>query len=198
MKIEKSGRNSKQFIIYIEIFTILYYSKERGVTMEKRDLYDKHKENTQFKILKEQEIPPNYYTLVVLALIQNSKNEILVQKRSKPKGGEYGLTSGHPKSGENSLNGIITEIKEELGVDALPQDLKLMYSTRDDINRCFYDLYYLKKDYKEENMLLQKEEVDKVYWFSEEKINELCNNGEFKESHIEAFKILMKKINGKY
>ena len=108
------------------------------------------------------------------------------------------MTSGHPKSGENSLNGIITEIKEELGVEALPQELKLMYSTRDDNNKCFYDLYYLQKDYEKEDMLLQKEEVDKVYWFSEEKIDELCKNGEFKESHIEAYKILMKKINGKY
>ena len=166
--------------------------------MEKRDLYNRDKENTQFKILKEQETPDNYYTLVVLALIQNSKDEILVQKRSIQKGGEYGLTSGHPKSGENSLNGIITEIKEELGVEALPQELKLMYSTRDDNNKCFYDLYYLQKDYEKEDMLLQKEEVDKVYWFSEEKIDELCKNGEFKESHIEAYKIFMKKINGKY
>ena len=166
--------------------------------MEKRDLYDRDKENTQFTIFKEQETPDNYYTLVVLALIQNSKNEILVQKRSIQKGGEYGLTSGHPKSGETSLSGIISEIKEELGVEALPQELNLMYSTRDDNNRCFYDLYYLKKDYEKENMLLQKEEVDKVYWFSEEKVNELCENGEFKESHIEAYKILMEKINGKY
>ena len=162
--------------------------------MEKRDLYDRDKENTQFTIFKEQETPDNYYTLVVLALIQNSKNEILVQKRSIQKGGEYGLTSGHPKSGETSLSGIISEIKEELGVEALPQELNLMYSTRDDNNRCFYDLYYLKKDYEKENMLLQNEEVDKVYWFSEEKVNELCENGEFKESHIEAFEILMKKL----
>ena len=85
--------------------------------MEKRDLYDRDKENTQFTIFKEQETPDNYYTLVVLALIQNSKNEILVQKRSIQKGGEYGLTSGHPKSGETSLSGIISEIKEELGKD---------------------------------------------------------------------------------
>lgn len=166
--------------------------------MEKRDLYNRYKENTKFTILKEQETPDNYYTLVVLALIQNSKNEILVQKRSKQKGGKYGLTSGHPKSGENSLTGIITEIKEELGVEALPQELKLMYSTRDDSDRCFYDLYYLKKDYQKENMQLQKDEVDKVYWFPENKIKELCSNGEFKKSHIEAFEILMKKINGKY
>ncbi len=166
--------------------------------MEKRDLYNKYKENTQYTILKEQETPENYYTLVVTVLIQNSKDEILIQKRSKEKGGEYGLTSGHPKSGETSLSGMITEIKEELGVEAYPHELKLMYSERDDINKCFYDLYYLKKDYKKEKMLLQKEEVDKVYWLPEEKINELCQNGEFKESHIEAFKILMKKINGKY
>ena len=166
--------------------------------MEKRDLYNRYKENTEFTILKEQEIPDNYYTLVVTVLIQNSKNEILIQKRSKQKGGEYGLTSGHPKSGENSLTGIISEIKEELGMETNPQELQLMYSTRDDRNRCFYDLYYLKKDYEKEKMLLQKEEVEKVYWFPEEKVKELCNNGEFKESHIEAFEILMKKINGKY
>ena len=55
--------------------------------MEKRDLYDRDKENTQFTIFKEQETPDNYYTLVVLALIQNSKNEILVQKRSIQKRG---------------------------------------------------------------------------------------------------------------
>ena len=154
--------------------------------MEKRDLYNIEKINTRKTIFKEERPPENFYTLVVLALIQNSKNEILVQKRSKQKGGEFGLTSGHPKSGETSLSGIITEIKEELGVEAKPQELKLMYSERDDVNRCFYDLYYLKKDYDENEMKLQKEEV------------ELCDNGTFKTSHIEAFKILLEKLPGKY
>ena len=55
--------------------------------MEKRDLYNRYKENTKFTILKEQETPDNYYTLVVTVLIQNSKDEILIQKRSKQKGG---------------------------------------------------------------------------------------------------------------
>ena len=87
--------------------------------MEKRDLYNIEKINTKKTIFKEERPPENFYTLVVLALIQNSKNEILVQKRSKQKGGEFGLTSGHPKSGETSLSGIITEIKEELGVEPI-------------------------------------------------------------------------------
>lgn len=166
--------------------------------MEKRDLYNMYKENIKHTILKEEKTPDKCYTLVVLALIQNSNNEILVQKRSKQKGGEYGLTSGHPKAGETSLSGIVAEIKEELGVDALPKELKLMHSERDDKQRCFFDLYYLKKDYKLEEMLLQQEEVENVYWYPEEKVKELCNNGEFKYSHIEAFDILMKKIKGNY
>ena len=162
--------------------------------MEKRDLYNKNKENTKFSILKEQKVPDNYYTLVVTVLIQNSKKEILIQKRSKQKGGEYGLTSGHPKTGEDSLTGIITEIKEELGVEAQPKELKLMYSVRDDNNKCFYDLYYLKKDYEEDKMLLQKEEVENVYWYTIEEINSLILKNEFYDKQIEAFKIFEKYI----
>ena len=76
--------------------------------MEKRNLYDKSKKQTQEIILATEETPENRYILVVLALIENSQKEILVQKRSKQKGGKYGLTAGHPKIGENSLQGIIS------------------------------------------------------------------------------------------
>ena len=138
--------------------------------MEKRDLYNIEKINTRKTIFKEERPPENFYTLVVLALIQNSKNEILVQKRSKQKGGEFGLTSGHPKSGETSLSGIITEIKEELGVEAKPQELKLMYSERDDVNRCFYDLYYLKKDYDENERNFKKKKLKIFIGFQKKKL----------------------------
>ncbi len=80
--------------------------------MEKRNLYDKSKKQTQEIILSTEETPENRYILVVLVLIENSRKEILVQKRSKQKGGKYGLTAGHPKIGENSLQGIVSEIKE--------------------------------------------------------------------------------------
>lgn len=162
--------------------------------MEKRNLYDKSKKQTQEIILSTEETPENRYILVVLALIENSKKEILVQKRSKQKGGKYGLTSGHPKVGENSLQGIVSEIKEELGVDVEPEELKLVHSERNDSDRCFYDLYYLTKDYQTSEMNLQAEEVKSVRWCSKEEINDLCSKGEFKTSHIEAFETIMKKI----
>ena len=164
--------------------------------MEKRNLYDKSKKQTQETILATEETPENRYILVVLALIENSQKEILVQKRSKQKGGKYGLTAGHPKVGENSLQGIVSEIKEELGIDVAPQELKLVHSERSDRDRCFYDLYYLPKDYQTSEMNLQSEEVESVRWCSQKEINDLCSKGEFKISHIEAFETIMKKIGG--
>ena len=162
--------------------------------MELRDLYNKNKEKTNEKIYFTEEIPENRYILVELVLIQNSEGEILIQKRSKQKGGEYALTSGHAKSGETPLQGIITEIKEELGLDVFPEQLVLMHSTRNDTKRYFYDLFYLQNDYDISEMVLQKEEVEEVKWLPEEEVRTLCSNNNFKQSHIEAFEIIMSKV----
>ena len=162
--------------------------------MELRDLYNKNKEKTNEKIYCTEEIPENRYILVELVLIQNSEGEILIQKRSKQKGGEYALTSGHAKSGETPLQGIITEIKEELGLDVFPKQLVLMHSTRNDTKRYFYDLFYLQNDYDISEMVLQKEEVEEVKWLPEEEVRTLCSNNNFKQSHIEAFEIIMSKV----
>ena len=42
--------------------------------MEKRDLYDENKKLTGKTIFKDEEIPENYYILVVVLLLQNEKN----------------------------------------------------------------------------------------------------------------------------
>lgn len=162
--------------------------------MEKRDLYNKNKEKTNEIMTVGEEIPENRYILVELVLIQNKKGEILVQKRSKKKGGKYGLTAGHAKTGETSLQGIISEIKEELGLDIQPNELELIYSERNDEDKMFYDLYYLQKDCENSMMKLQTEEVDSVIWCSKEEVINLCSNGDFKTAHIEAFEIIMKKL----
>lgn len=162
--------------------------------MELRDLYNKNKEKTNETIYATEEIPENRYILVELVLIQNSQGQILVQKRSKQKGVEYALTSGHAKSGETPLQGIVSEIKEELGLTVLPEELSLIYSERNDEKKSFYDLFYLQNDYDISKMNLQKEEVEDVKWLSEDEVRALCSNNNFKISHIEAFEIIMNKI----
>ena len=81
--------------------------------MEKRDLYDENRQLTGETIYKGEEIPDGRYIIVVLVFIQNSKGEFLIQKRSEIKNGKYATTGGHCKTGESSIQGILTEIKEE-------------------------------------------------------------------------------------
>lgn len=163
--------------------------------MEKRDLYDINRHLTGETIFKDEKIPKDRYILVVLVFIQNSKGEFLIQKRSIQKDGKYASTGGHPKTSENSIQGMITEIKEEIGLDVSPEELQLFYSDRDDIDQVFFDLYYMKKDFDIQGLVLQKEEVDFIEWDSLEKISELRSSGKFKKEHAEAFDRLLPLLN---
>ena len=155
--------------------------------MEKRDLYDINRHLTNETIYKDEKIPPNRFILVVLVFIQNSNEDFLIQKRSKQKDGKYASTGGHPKSGESSLDGIVTEIEEELGLVVLPEELELIYTGREDSKQIFFDIYYINKDFNLSSLVLQKEEVEFVEWDSVSQIIGLIKNGLFLESHAKEF-----------
>lgn len=158
--------------------------------MEKRDLYDENRNLTGETIFKGESIPPNKYIIVVQAIIQNSKDEFLIQKRSLQKGGKYGSPSGHAKSGETSLQAVISEISEEIGLSVTGSDLELIHSARSNLKPVFFDVYYLKKDVDINNLILQEEEVDLVEWASLDKIKQLYNDGLFLDHHAkEIFRI---------
>ena len=156
-------------------------------SIEKRDLYDIDKQLTGEAIYKGDTIPNNKYILVVLSFIQNSRGQFLIQKRSIQKNGKYASTGGHPKSGETSIQGIITEIKEEIGLNVFPEELELIFSGREDSEQVFFDTYYIKKDFNISILVLQKEEVDFVKWMSIEEIKHLIKNNLFFENHAEEF-----------
>ena len=82
--------------------------------MEKRDLYNENRELLGKTIFKDEVIPDGSFILMVVGFIENSDGQYLIQKRSGIKGGEWAFTGGHPKHGESSLEGIKTEIIEEL------------------------------------------------------------------------------------
>ncbi len=160
--------------------------------MEKRDLYDINRKLTGETIYKGEEIPENRYIIVVLVFIQNSEGKFLMQKRCARKGGQYATTGGHPKSGEDSIEGIISEVKEEIGIDIDPNKLELYYAGRSDKERVFFDDYYIKMDIKDISKLkLQEEEVDEVAWFTEEEVVKLMQEGRFLRNHYEEFEILI-------
>ena len=157
---------------------------------ELRDLYDKNKNLTGEKYYKGEIIPKDRYIIVVTLFILNQHNELLLQKRSKEKGGKFGFLSGHPKAGENSLQGIITELKEEIGIHS--QEMSFLHTEK--TKNTFFDFYYLKSDIDISKLELQKEEVESVKWFSICDIEKLIDRNEFYENLIEALDIIKKYI----
>ncbi len=112
--------------------------------MEYRDIYDKNKQLTGKIFEKSDGVPEGYFYLMVVCFMQNNKGQFLMQKRVPEKDGKWATTGGHPKAGENSLTGMITEIKEELGINVNPNELQLFKEAKG--KNSFCDLYYLKKD----------------------------------------------------
>ena len=166
--------------------------------MEKRDLYDANRNLTGKTMYKGEEIPEGSYIVVVLVFIQNTEGKFLIQKRSERKNGLYATTGGHPKSGEDSIQGIITEVKEEIGLDIKPEDLQLYYGGRSDNERVFWDDYYIKMDVPDiESLKLQEEEVASVHWFSRDEIIDLMKNELFFKNHYEEFEILLDWLDKK-
>lgn len=160
--------------------------------LEKRDLYNINRERTGETIFKGEPIPDGKYIIVVLVFIQNTEGKFLIQKRSKIKNGKFATTGGHPKTGENSIQGILTEVKEEIGLDLNIKDLQLYYSNKSDKERVFWDDYYIKMDISNtENLVLQKEEVESVCWLSIDEIKTLMKEGKFFKNHFEEFERLL-------
>ena len=166
--------------------------------MEKRDLYDRDRNLTGKTIYKGEEVPEGSYIVVVLVFIQNSEGKFLIQKRSALKDGKYATTGGHPKSGESSIEGIITEVKEVIGLDIKPEDLTWYYGGKSDADKVFWDDYYTKIDIENiDKLQLQKEEVESVYWFSADEIKDSMKNDTFLKNHYEEFEALEKWLEKK-
>ena len=152
---------------------------------ELRDLYDINSNKTDKTYHKGDIIPQGYYPMVVMAVIRNSKGEFLMQKRAISKGGDWGVTGGHPKSGETPIEGIITEVKEELGLDFSKEDFTL-YDSGCDGKDC-YKMYFVNKDIDINDIIIQEEELSEVRWFSMDELNYMVETKELNPDQISCF-----------
>ena len=160
---------------------------------EKRDLYNKNSELTGLTYYKGDKVPEGYYPMVVMIAIENSKGEFLMQKRVPRKGGDYGVTGGHPKSGETPYEGIITEVKEELGIDIGNNEI-IEFASGCDGKDCF-KMYYTKLDLDVEDFKIQEEELTEVRWFSFDELNEMVEEKILNQDQVDFFLKCKKYLN---
>lgn len=156
--------------------------------MELRDYYNINKERTGETYTADIKPTGDNYMLIVVSFMQNAEEKFLIQRASKEKGHKWGSTGGHPKSGEDSLEGMHTEILEELGIDISKEKYKYV-NTFIGHNK-IVDLYYIKEEIDVLNLSWQKEEVEEVKWMDVEEIEKLIEQGEFEKTHAKLFKDL--------
>ena len=160
---------------------------------EERDLYNSNLEKTNKTYVKGDIIPEGYYPIVVMIAIQNSNGEFLMQRRSENKGGDWGVTGGHPKAGETPIEGIVTEVKEELGIDIDPNEV-IEFNSGCDGRDC-YIMYYMQKDINLKDITIQEEELTEVRYFSMDELEEMVKNGELNENQVAFFKKCKNYLN---
>lgn len=162
---------------------------------ELRDLYDRNSNKTDKTYYKGENIPEVFYPMVVMIVIRNSKGEFLMQKRVESKGGDWGVTGGHPRAGETPLQGIITEVKEELGLDFSDENI-VEYDSGCDGKDCF-KMYFLTKDIDLADITIEEEELTEVRWFSMKELRHMVETKELNENQISCFMKVCDFLNKK-
>lgn len=121
------------------------------------------------------------YHIVVTGIIINSKNEILITKRAEHK--KFGLmwecSGGSILAGETSLEGIIRELKEELGVEFTKKEAIFLKEIRKDkIPPDFKDLWLFRKNIDKKEITFPDGESIDAKWVTIDKFIKMYKNKE--------------------
>lgn len=147
--------------------------------MELWDLYNKNRELTGKDHIRGEEIPEGYYHLVVHVWIKNSKGQYLISQRSANRPTFpllWECVGGSVLKGENSLEGALREVKEEVGIDLSGIDGKVVFSKTRESD--IMDVWLF--EYNGEVSLNQAttDEVVQTKWLYPEQIRELDDDSQ--------------------
>ncbi|MBQ6144080.1 MAG: NUDIX domain-containing protein [Clostridia bacterium] len=148
--------------------------------MELWDLYTKNRVKTGEIHEREDPMPKDRYHLVVNAWLKNSEGKYLISKRSKTKSKNplmFETVGGAALKGENSIEAIVREVKEEIGIDLDPKMGKLIYSdVRKNLNS-IWDVFLFDYNGPVNLKNATTDEVESVGWMTTDEIYELHKKG---------------------
>lgn len=151
------------------------------------DLYSEDRKLLGIDHVRGKQMPPDCFHLVVHVWIRNSKGEYLISQRAATRPTnplKWECVGGSVVKGEDSLQGAIREAKEEVGVDLLPENGKVIYSkTRKlEAGKLFNDImdvWLFTYDGSVDLARATTDEVSQVVWLNPEQIGELFREGTF-------------------
>ena len=154
------------------------------------DLYDENRELIGRDHVRGEQLPIDGYHLVVHVWIRNSKGEYLILQRSANRTVfplVWECVDGSVLKGEDSLQGALREVKEEVGVDLLPEKGQVILS---DIKKIEFgkvvnkivDVWLFEYDGEVDLANATTDEVAQVTWMNREQIKELFEHNMFVET----------------
>ena len=123
------------------------------------DLRDEFQRPTGKTIFRGEPIPEGYWHIVVGIWTLTADGRLLLTRRhpDKPWGLLWENTAGSVIAGEDSFHGALRELREETGLVAEPERVRLLSSEKAD--RFFIDNYLYLCPEREPKLILQPEEV---------------------------------------
>lgn len=146
------------------------------------DIYDKDRKKTgrlAERGVTELKFGEEYH-IIVSAIIMNSKNEILISQRAPHKclGLQWEFNGGSIVVGETSLEGILRELKEELGLEFSKKEAIYFKEVRGRKFPNFKDMWLFKKDIDIKDVKFNDGETIDAKWVNIDEFMEMYNNGE--------------------
>lgn len=122
---------------------------------------------------------------------KTGRPELLLQKRSANKDSYPGCldisSAGHLGAGDDYLPCALRELREELGIDALPQELTFLFMHSCDVKAVFHGKLFWNREISAvylytspvftDRFLLQREEVESVHWVDLEECQKQVKSG---------------------
>ena len=163
------------------------------------DVYNSKKEKTG-KIVERKRgtsLEKGEYIISVTCWIINKDGKILLTQRKldKHNGGKWEPTTGLVVSGESSLQGIVRELNEEIGVNINQSEITLIkeiIEERTDIS-FFRDIYLIRKDIDLNVIKYNDGEVVNAKYVTIDEFNSMLLNSETLE-YLKYFSTLYKEI----
>lgn len=137
--------------------------------MEKWKLYDENNQTLGKVVNRGDSLEEGEYYRVVGAVILNQEGKILIPRRSKEKESYpdfLEITCGSLYPDEEPIRGMQREIQEETGLKVEKEALDFLGILKQK-NKFTY-MYLLQVDAKDEDLVLQKEEVAEAAFYSKE------------------------------
>lgn len=114
----------------------------------------------------------------VFVIVRNERGEILLQQRGPDRylGGFWDFPSGHGEQGEDIRVSIARELKEEVGLDGRPEDMRLVHIDHYFVEVDYINFVFVLDSWQGTPKVCEPDKCSAVGWFSQDKLPEKCVN----------------------